>query len=144
MKRLTWKQKAKNKAAYKIIRKEYDKVKDKAPVSYIQFKHRVNARAKADKMTIKEAAKREARTETFWTAAERSRENFLEGLKTKFDLEYKELRNLSRGPGGKFQSIKENLTWDKDRGGYVLTAAGGMFFIDVSNSPEEVNIIKVS
>jgi hypothetical protein len=58
-------QKAKNKAAYKNIRKEYDKVKDKADVSYMQFKHRALSRAKRDNMSVKEAAKKEARTDTF-------------------------------------------------------------------------------
>ena len=55
--------KAKNKAAYKNIRKEYEKVKSKAPVSYVQFKRRVKARAEKDGISIKEAAKKEARTE---------------------------------------------------------------------------------
>ena len=122
-KKLTKKQKAKNKSAYKAIRREYEKVKDKAPVSYIQFKRRVKARAKSDNMTIKSAAKREARTETFLTAAERSRENILSGIKTKHREVYDEIKNLSRYSGktirdengritkraGQFESISGNL-----------------------------------
>lgn len=138
-KKLTKKQKAKNKAMYKAIRKEYEKVKDKAPVSYIQFKRRARSRAKADKISIKEAAKKEARTETFLSAGERSRENLIEGIKTKHKAAYEELKNLSREKG-RFQSIKGNLTWDRERNGYVLNAGGKKYFIDVSNSPEEVNI----
>ena len=122
-KKLSKTQKTKNKAAYKAIRREYEKVKDKAPVSYIQFKRRVKARAKSDNMTIKSAAKREARTETFLTAAERSRENIISGIKTKHREVYDELKNLSRYSGktirdengritkraGQFESISGNL-----------------------------------
>lgn len=136
-------QKAKNKAAYKNIKKEYDKVKDKAPVSYVQFKRRVKARAERDDISVKAAAKREARTETFLSAGERSRENIIEGLKENHREAYDELRNLSRSKG-KFQSIKDNLSWDKDRKGYILNAGDKQYFIDVSNSPEEVNITEIN
>lgn len=140
--KLTKTQKAKNQAAYKNIRKEYDKVKDKADVSYVQFKRRVNSRAAKDNISIKSAAKREARTETFLSAGERSRENLLAGLKEKHSEAYADLKNLSRSKG-KFQSIKENLKWDKDRKGYILNAGNKQYFIDVTNSPEEVNITEI-
>lgn len=136
-------QKAKNKAAYKNIRKEYEKVKDKAPVSYVQFKRRVKSRAERDDISVKAAAKREARTETFLSAGERSRENIIEGLKEKHAEAYSELRNLSRSKG-KFQSIKDNLSWDKDRKGYILNAGDKQYFIDVTNSPEEINITEIN
>ena len=142
-KKLTKKQKAKNKSAYKAIRREYEKVKDKAPVSYIQFKRRVKARAKSDNMAIKAAAKREARTETFLTAAERSRENILSGIKTKHREVYDELKNLSREKG-RYQSIKDNLIWDKERKGYTLNANGKNYFIDVSNSPEDIKVMEIN
>jgi coproporphyrinogen III oxidase-like Fe-S oxidoreductase len=141
--KLTKTQKARNKAAYKNIRKEYEKVKDKAPVSYVQFKRRVKSRAAKDNISIKEAAKKEARTETFFSAGERSRENLLTGIKEKHGAAYSELKNLSRSKG-KFQSIKDNLTWDKDRKGYVLNAEGKQYFIDVTNSPEEVTITEIN
>ena len=49
MRKLTKKQKAKNRAAYKVVRKEYNKVKDKRPgVTYLGFKHRVKARMTRD------------------------------------------------------------------------------------------------
>lgn len=142
-KKLSKKQKAKNKAAYKAIRKEYEKVKDKAPVNYVQFKRRAMARANADNISVKEAAKKEARTETFLSAGERSRENLIEAIKTKHKAAYEELKNLSREKG-RFQSIKGNLTWDRDRDGYVLNAGGKQYFIDVTNSPEEVNIEEIT
>lgn len=134
--------KAKNKAAYKAIRKEYEKVKDKAPVSYIQFKRRVKARAEKDGLSIKAASKREARTETFFSAAERSRENLLTSLREKHGEAYSELKNLSRSKG-RFKSIKESLKWDQDRKGYVLDAGGKQYFIDVTNSPEEVTVTEI-
>lgn len=141
-KKLTKTQKAKNRAAYKNIRKEYDKVKDNAPVSYIQFKRRVKSRAERDGISIKVAAKREARTETFLTAAERSRENLIEAIKEKHAEAYSELRNLSRVKG-KFQSIKDNLVWDNSRRGYILNAGTKRYFIDITNSPEDVIITEV-
>ena len=140
--KLTKTQKAKNKAAYKNIRKEYEKVKDNAPISYIQFKRRVKSRAEKDGISIKAAAKREARTETFLTAAERSRENLIEAIKEKHAEAYSELRNLSRSKG-KFQSIKDNLVWDNSRSGYILNAGTKRYFIDVTNSPEDVIITEV-
>lgn len=143
-KKLSKTQKAKNKAMYKNIRKEYNKLKSNDyNISYVGFKQRVLSRAKADNMTVKAAAKREARTESFWTAPERSRENLLAGIREKHAEAYSELKNLSRVKG-KYQSIKDNLTWDKKRNGYVLSAGDKQYFIDVSNSPEEVNITEIN
>lgn len=141
-KKLTKTQKAKNRAAYKNIRKEYDKVKDKADISYMQFKHRTLSRAERDNISIKAAAKREARTDTFWKAPERSRDNLLEGIKEKHREAYDELRNLSRSKG-KYQSIKDNLVWDNSRRGYILNAGTKRYFIDITNSPEDVIITEV-
>lgn len=143
-KKLTKTQKAKNKAAYKNIRKEYEKItNNKYNITYKEFKQRALSRAKRDNMSIKAAAKREARTESFLEAPERSRENLLGALKEKYGEAYSELRNLSRSKG-KFQSIKENLSWDKTRKGYILNADGKQYFIDVSNSPEEVTITEIN
>jgi len=143
-KKLSKTQKAKNKAMYKNIRKEYNKLKSNDyNISYVGFKQRVLSRAKADNMSVKAAAKREARTESFWKAPERSRENLLAGIREKHAEAYSELKNLSRVKG-KYQSIKDNLTWDKKRNGYILTAGDKQYFIDVSNSPEEVNITEIN
>lgn len=149
-KKLTKAQKARNKSNYKAIRKEYNKVKNnienidengKLIVSYKQFKTRTMNKAKKDNISIKEAAKKEANTESFINAGERSRENLLSALKTKHRESYDELRNLSRNKG-KFAKL--NLAWDKSRRGYVLNADGKQYFIDVSNSPEEVNITEIN
>ena len=145
MRKLTKRQKAKNKVAYKNIRKEYEKVKDKSPVpmTYKQFKARVVSRSKSDNISLKDAAKKEARTETFWSPAERSRENLLSGIKEKHSEAYGRITKLSRNEKGRFTSVKDNLKWDKDRGGYVLKSGNKSYFINVTNSPEEVNIEEI-
>lgn len=164
-KKLSKTQKAKNKAAYKAIRREYEKVKyskenykdGKMIIDYKGFKNRTLARAKKDKMTIRAAAKREARTDSFLTAAERSRENLLSAFKTKHREVYDEIKNLSRYSGktirdengritkkaGQFESISGNLEWDKERKGYTLNSNGKKYFIDVSNSPEDVKLTEM-
>ena len=100
------------------------------------------SRAKRDDISIKSAAKKEAHTETFVSAAERSRENLLESIKENYNETWEELKNLSRNKG-RYQSIKDNLTWDKQRNGYVLSAGDKQYFIDVTNSPEEVNVMEI-
>lgn len=146
--KLTKTQKAKNQRVYKAIRKAYDKVKDKAKikVSYKGFKSRVLDNAKANNISVKEAIKIESRKQNFWSPEERSRENLLSALKEKHRGAYDELRNLSRD-GGKFQSIKKNLVWKRgengSKSGYILKAGNKQYFIDVSNSPEEVNIVEM-
>lgn len=144
MRKLTKRQKAKNKTAYKKIRKEFEKVQDKSPVriTYKQFKARVVSRSKADNISLKEAAEKEARTETFWSPAERSRENLISAIKEKHAEAYEQLRNLSRKKG-RYASVKENLQWDKDRKGYTLVADGKSYFIDITNSPDDVTIKEI-
>lgn len=90
---------------------------------------------------IKQAAKKVAHTEDFVSAAERSRENLLNSLKKDFNAEYNEIRNLSRDKKGRWKSI--DLAWDSARSGYTFTGRDQTFFIDVSNSPEEVHIIAI-
>lgn len=152
-KKLSKTQKAKNKAAYKAIRREYEKVKyskenykdGKMIIDYKGFKNRTLARAKKDKMTIRAAAKREARTDSFLTAAERSRENLLSAFKTKHREVYDEIKELNKlnRDKGRFQSIKANLTWNTEKKGYVLNSNGTKYFIDVTNSPEEVKLTEM-
>lgn len=143
-KKLTKTQKRKNKTLYKRIRNAYDDVKYKNPdISYKQFKNRVMAQKEANpSISWKEAIKKETRTETFFTAAERSRENLINKLKSEFANEYKEIRNLSRTDTGKYKAL--TLVWDKDRNGYTFTGKGGKtYFIDITNSPEEVLVYEI-
>lgn len=143
-KKLTIKQKAANKAKYNAIRKAYEKTKgittEGNKISYIQFKHRVEARAKADSLSIKDAAKKELNTRSFTTASELSRTNLLNAIKSKDPDKYKEIRYKSRNEKGKLTNIKGSLKWDKDRNGYVLN---DKYFIDVSNSPEGIDIYDI-
>ena len=165
--------KAKNKAKYNEIRKIYNKVvKDKSDLTYMQFRNNVKGLlnikkkrneeeksiTKFSKEEIKNAAIKESRTDTIWEPWERSRDNLMSGLKTKHPEAYDKLKNLgSRYSGktirdengkitkrtGQFQSITDNLTWDKERKGYILNAGDKKYFIDVSNSPETVSVVEL-
>lgn len=140
MKKLTKAQKARNKAKYSYIRRAWEKT-DKS-ITYKQFKNRVLIRAEAKGISYKEATKKEMNTETFVSAAERSRHNLIQAIKEKHELEYKELRNLARNRG-KYINISDNLEWDEDYGQYVLRAGENSYLIDVTNSPEEVAIREI-
>ena len=160
-KKLSKTQKTKNARAYKQIRKEYDKIVEKfkaagklkeLETSYLGFKHRVLARKDAYDMTLKAAIKKEANTESFTTAAERSRDNLVNMLKNDHPEAWKELRNLSRYEGptirdeeGKItfkkgQFIKMNIRWNKEAKRYEVN---GKYYIDISNSPESVSIEEI-
>ena len=146
MKKLTKAQRAKNKRAYKTIRKYYEKAKlkmteeQKRRIGYKQFKNRVKAKMKADDIGVKTAAEKVLNSEAFTSPAERSRTNLTESIKESFKNEWNDLRKLSRDEKGRFKKVSENLVWDKERNGYVL---GGKYFIDVTNSPEEIRIIEL-
>ena len=126
----------------KQIQKVYDKL-DNSKLTFRQFENRTRARMEAEGLKAHRAAVKEANTETFVSAAERSRANLLEGLKEDFNDEYKELQRLSRDAKGRFVSVKENLVWDKDKKGYYLHTISGDYFIDVSNSPKSVEIVRM-
>lgn len=140
MKKLTKAQKMRNRAKYNYIKRVWERT-DKS-ITYKQFKNRVLNRAEAKNISYKEAAKKEANTETFVSAGQRSRHNLIQAIKEKHELDYKELRNLARDRG-KYISIEDNLDWDEDYGQYVLRAGDNRYLIDVSNSPEEVSIREV-
>ena len=143
MKKLTQTQKNKNRNTYKQIRKVYDRLEE-PNISYKQFKRRTMSRMAAEGTSALHAAKREANTETFVSAAERSRTNLINSLKENFKEEYQKLRNLSRDAEGRFMSVKDNLTWDKDRKGYYLQTPSGNYFINVDNSPETISILDMT
>lgn len=148
MRKLTKRQKAQNRANYNRIRKVYDSVKDKADITYKQFKNRVLARAESANISVKEAARVESRTETFLSAAERSRENLLKSLKSDHAEAYKEIKSLSRTEKGTFKKLEFN--WNRDKKAYTFTGWDKKkkemkeYFIDVTNSPETVEIKEVA
>ena len=140
-KRLTKREKAINARKYKQIRKVWEKT-NKA-VDYIHFKRTTLAKAVAGNLSIKEAAKKTANTEDFVSPAQRSRQNLINSFKENFKLEYDEIRKMSRNNKGEFISLKENLTWDKNLKGYTFNSGTATYFIDVSNSPESVEIYEI-
>lgn len=145
-KKLTKTQKLKNQKKYEKIKKAYNEVKDKNDlITYKQFKNRVQAQMEANpSLNLKGAIKKVQNTESFTSAAERSRANFLEALKKDFAEEYKEIRNLSRDEKGKFKKLKLEWTKHGDSWGYSFTGKQGLrYFIDVKNSPEEVLVYAI-
>lgn len=145
-KKLTKTQKLKNQKKYEKIRKAYNEVKDKNElITYKQFKNRVQAQMEANpSLNLKGAIKKVQNTESFTSAAERSRANFLEALKRDFSSEYKEIRNLSRDEKGKFKKLELKWTKHGDSWGYSFTGKQVLkYFIDVKNSPEEVLIYAI-
>ena len=144
MRRLTKAQKAKNRKSYAIIRKAYEQAKlrmtpeQKSRITYIGFKHRVQATMRSNDVGVKEASRKVLNSEAFTSPAERSRANLKGAVKDSFKEAYERMRKLSRDERGRFKRIEENLSWDKERKAYVL---GGRYLIDVTNSPEEINII---
>ncbi len=145
-KRLSKAQKAKNKRAYKTIRKYYEIARSKMSeeqrrrITYIGFKHRVQATMIEKDLNVRKASEKVVNSEAFTTPAERSRVNLKEAIREEFKSDWEELRKLSRDKHGRFKKVEENLEWNKERGGYVL---GGEYFIDVSDSPKEIRIIKL-
>ncbi len=85
---------------------------------------------------LRKHIRKELNTEEYTSAAERSRANLVQALKGEFPDEYKILRSKI----GQFESMKNNLSWNKDYGGYVFM---GRYLIDVSNSPKTVNIVEI-
>lgn len=155
--RLTAKQKLANKIKRQkrdaYIKKEFLKVQGKQnpeydPIGYKDFKKRVIRKMKYEDITVAQAVKKEKNTVQFTTTAARSRTNLVNALKEKHSLEYEELKDLlvandDTGRLKKFQSVKQNLSWDSDLNTYVLNAGSKRYKIDVSNSPETVDIVEL-
>lgn len=143
--KLTSTQKRKNKRVYKKIREGFNEVKNKnTAISYKQFKNRVQAQMEVDhNLDLKKAIKKVQNQETFTSAAERSRENFIEALKKDFEPTYKQIRNLNRTEKGHYKKLELEWTQYDGKWGYSFTGGGSQYFIDVSNSPEEVNVYEI-
>lgn len=144
-KKLTKKERTARKRKYDLIRKYYNVAMSKADketqnrITYKRFKNRIRFRMETDNVDLKTALKKEINTETYTTAAERSRTNLIESLKEDFKSDYDKLRNLSREKG-RFKALKENLEWSTEFKGYLV---GGRYLIDVTNSPEQVIITDI-
>lgn len=130
----------------KQIRKIYETTGgvdiDGDPITYRQFKHRVIARMKSEDLTARKAALKERNTETFTTAAERSRYNLTESIKRDYPQAYQEMARINKGlrnEKGQFTSLYKNLKWSKEFNTYVI----GDYIIDVSNSPKGVFVTPI-
>ena len=135
----------KQKLIDKQIRKAYEETGgfdiDGEPISYRQFKERVYAMMKIHGITARQAAQKVLNTESFTSAAERSRENLIHAIRKEFPEDYKiivEYNRRMRDAQGHFVSTKSNLEWSEYYGAYVL---GGRYLIDVTDSPKQINII---
>jgi len=137
--KLTIKQKRKNKAMYNYIRKVYNKTNKE--ITYKQFKARVINKAKGTGKSYKEVAIEESRTRTFMSAEDISRENILKGIKEKFSDEYKNIRKHA-GKFEKGEKLTDKLEWDEDYGAWVIVNNNGKrTLIDVTNSPAGVRFV---
>ena len=138
-KKLTKKQKAKNRALYRAIRKQWEKT-DKS-VDYKTFKKITMGLAEAKGTSAKEEAKLYAHSRRYVTAEEVGKENLLTGLKNEFPDVYKELRS-KMGKFDKGDTMISRLEWDPNKQMYKFTNnQGDAFWVDISNSPKSAFII---
>ena len=100
-------------------------------------------------LDIYQAAKKYMNTEQYVTAGERSRTNLFDAMKgyasKRFEGKnmYQELQYLSKQEGKYGRSVfsKINLTWNKALRRYEFSALGVLYYIDVTNSPEDIFIM---
>lgn len=142
---MTKKQKQKQKSFYRRVKKAYQRTGGKTlagnEITYIQFRNRVKQRQEAENLNVNEAIRKVTNTEGFVSAADRSRNNFIDAMKKEFKKDFKQLVAYNRrmkDERGRFVSMKKNMIWSKKYNGYVL---GGRFLIDVTDSPKQINII---
>lgn len=148
---MTKKAKLLNRQIRRVYRQTGGKTRTGQDISFRQFKNRVLARAKSEDITVRRAAIKEKNTESFTSAAERSRTNLLDKIREKYDVgpnnawdELKRINRQIRDPQGHFTSMRANMIWDKDLKGYVIgDDFTGMYLIDVSNSPEDIFVTKI-
>ena len=136
-----------------LYNKNADIINRTHEVSYETWKRRVRAKMRNDPryegLDIYQAAKKYMNTEQYVTAAERSRTNLLEAMKgyasKRFEGKnmFQELQYLSKQKGKYGQSVfsKINLTWNKALRRYEFSALGVLYYIDVTNSPEDIFIM---
>lgn len=134
--KLSQRQKAKNRADYNRIRRAYEKT-DKS-VDYKTFKKIVINQAKGTGETIGEAAKKVAHSHAFTTAEQIAKENFLSGLKKKFRDVYDEMRR-KMGRFNKGETMMDKIIWDEDKQMYSIVGTSN--YVDISNSPSMAYII---
>ena len=148
---MTKKAKLQNRQIRRVYRQTGGVTQTGQTITFRQFKNRVLARAKSEDITIRKAAIKEKNTESFTSAAERSRTNLLDKIREKYDQgpnsaweDLKRINRQIRDPQGHFTSMRSNMVWDRDLHGYVIgDDFTGMYLIDVTNSPEDIFVTKI-
>lgn len=138
-KKLTKAQKAHNRAEYNRIRRIWNKT-DKS-VDYKTFKKIVQGIAKSRGETVKEAGERYAHSRKYKSAEDVGKENVLNGLKENHRAIYDELRR-NVGFMKKGEHLTDRIEWNQEKQSYIVHGAKGIdYMINISNSPEEANLI---
>ena len=135
--RLTVKQKAKNKAAYKQIRAVW-KSKAEGKMSYKDFKKLVINRSRGTGETVKESAQKIGNSYNLGLGdyKAQAKENLLAGMKKKFRPVYDELRRKA-GKFNKGEHLIDRVVWDAKEDAYVLTSStGDRYAIRSDQSPQ--------
>lgn len=144
---MTKKAKLQNRQIRRVYKQTGGRELDGRTITFTQFKHRVQARAKAEGITIRKAANREKNTLSFTSAAERSRTNLIDSIKEKYGEEFHKLTDINRklrDEKGHFTSMRANMKWSTEYNAYMIgNDETGIFIIDVSNSPEQIYLTQI-
>lgn len=143
-KKLTVKQKAKNKVAYKQIRAVWEE-KASGLMTYKKFKKLVLNRSKGTGESIKESAKKIGNSYSLGTGdyKKQAKENLLSSMKEKFRATYDELRRKA-GRYNKGEHLIDRVEWDAKEDAYVLiSSTGDKFAIRTDQSPKNMYLSQI-
>ena len=143
-KKLTVKQRAKNKVAYKQIRAVW-KERASGLMTYKKFKKLVINRARGTGESVKESAKKIGNSYNLGTGdyKKQAKENLLAGIKEHFRATYDELRSKA-GKFSKGEHLIDRIEYDSQRNTYVLTSStGDSYEIYKDDSPKQMYLIKI-
>ena len=147
--RLTLRQKAKNKTAYKFIRNVWEE-RGKGKLTYKEFKAFVVQYSKGTGKSIKEATKIVSNkyhlgpnVQGLKSYKEQAKENLLTGMKSKFRATYDELRRKA-GKFAKGEHLIDRIEYDAKENAYILTSStGDQYAIREDQSPKWVYLQKI-
>ncbi len=114
--------------------------------SFKDFKNNVEGQMTAHDLSLKDAIKKVQNYEVFVPKYLRGRRNILNALKEEYPTVYKQVIEISREyrNKGKYVSLVENLTWDKDKNSYILHGKDGKAYkIDTTPSPKAVFLVEI-
>lgn len=109
--------------------------------SFERYKNQVQARMVAYGEGFADARAKVKNSLAYTSVEERGATNFLNKIKEKFAADYNDIRNLMRDRGRytSTANIISHLEYAGDRK-YILHSPKGDYIIDMTNSPEEVQI----